>query len=191
MPIDLDASGVESPDQLGQQGPLPGRYHVVEKSYDESFKDSDAIVAEYEVLAGTTPGQAGKIQKEFWPVSSKSLDRLKRLAMITGRLKPGERKSLTFADGRFCHLVIEVDTDEYQGKKRNKITYMGFWACDHADVKDVPKDLDALAKWPNGGQAQQTQAPLATQPPAGQQQPPQTHPPQTPPPAGGDDWNDV
>lgn len=54
----LGAKNVQSEDDIqGNARPLPGRYHVIVKEVDESLEKIEKIIVEFEVLAGTTPGQ--------------------------------------------------------------------------------------------------------------------------------------
>ena len=144
--LNLDTSGVNSADELGTTFCLPGRYHTVVKAVDESFsKFPEAVIVEFEILAGTVPGQEKKTHREFFSTKGKAIDRIKRFAMVTGLIGPNERKQVNLSDALGHQLVIEIIDEEYQGKTRSKVSYVGMWSPDHKEVADVPKDKAFLA----------------------------------------------
>lgn len=164
----LGATNVQSEDDIqGNARPLPGRYHAIVKEVDESLSKIDKIIVEFEVLAGTTPGQEGTVVTEYFAVTEKAIPRLKRLALSLGLLRPGEpERNINFSDSIGKDLVIEVEPNEYTNKagkevKTVRLTYLGFWSTGNEAVADVPKDTEAV------GQVKQTDAwgqPVAAQP---------------------------
>lgn len=146
----MNASNVKSIDDLGGNRPAPGKYHVALKHVDESLqgKNDSTIVCEFEVLHGTVPGQEKKTHTEYFSISEKALVRLTRLAICLGLMQPGDDKDIRFKDALGGQLVIELEQHEYekegQKKSGSRITFMGMWPIDHADVRDVPKNKDAL-----------------------------------------------
>ena len=173
--MQLNTQGINSADDVGGNRPLPGRYHVIIQDVDETFqKDAKSIIVDFEVLAGTTPGQEGRRHREYFSVSEKAMPRLIRLAMVTQLIGPNEMREVAFSQARSRQLIIELGEDEYQGKKRTKMSFAGMWEIGHADVKDVPLNQEALQF-----QANQTpQAAATSQPPT---TPPQAQPPQAAP----------
>lgn len=155
MGLDLDVQDVQSEKDFGGQfnQPKPGRYHVIVKEVDESYQTyQNKVVIEFEVKAGTVPGQEGRTLREFFATSEKALPRLKRLAIILGLLKGGQKKEVNFVDGIGRQLVIDVEEHQYddrEGKKVDtvRVGFFGTYKPDDADVKDVPKDPDVLAYW--------------------------------------------
>jgi hypothetical protein len=147
--VALGAKHVESEDDIqGNARPLPGRYHVVVKDVNETFEKFDKVIIEFEVLAGTTPGQEGRVVTEFFATSEKALSRLQRLAIVLGLLKPGEEeKEIEFSDAISTQLVIEVEENQYEkdGKtiKTVRVAYLGMWSLNNKAVGDVPKDGEA------------------------------------------------
>lgn len=142
----LGATNVQSEDDIqGNARPLPGRYHAIVKEVDESMEKVDKIIVEFEVLAGTTPGQEGRVVTEYFAVTEKAIPRLQRLAVTLGLLKPGEDdRNVLFSDAIGRDLVIEVEPNEYTNKegkevKTVRVTYLGFWSTGNKAVADVPK----------------------------------------------------
>ena len=160
----LGATNVQSEDDIqGNARPLPGRYHAIVKEVDESMEKVDKIIVEFEVLAGTTPGQEGRVVTEYFAVTEKAIPRLQRLAVTLGLLKPGEDdRNVLFSDAIGRDLVVEVEPNEYTNKdgkevKTVRVTYLGFWSTGNKAVADVPK-YSAVAQAPT---QQQQQAPPA------------------------------
>lgn len=142
----LGATNVQSEDDIqGNARPLPGRYHAIVKEVDESMEKVDKIIIEFEVLAGTTPGQEGRVVTEYFAVTEKAISRLTRLALVLGLLNPGEEeRDVAFSDAIGRDLVIEVEPNEYTNKegkevKTVRVTYLGFWSTGNEAVADVPK----------------------------------------------------
>lgn len=144
--VKMGAKNIQSEDDIqGNPRPLPGRYHVAVKHVDEKMDKFDKVIVEFEVLAGTTPGQEGRTITEFFAVTDKALPRLQRLAVVLGLIKPGEgEKEVEFSDGVGRQLVIEVEENEYEKDGRTihgvRCAYLGFWSLSNAAVADVPKD---------------------------------------------------
>lgn len=180
MALDLDAGGVQNESEFGgSQRPLPGRYHVAVKRADDSMEKSDKVVVEFEVLAGTTPGQERRTHTEWYAVTDKALPRLTRLALACGLLRPGERKGVDFAEAEGRQLVIEIEENDYTDKDGNekkgvRVTWMGMWSLSNPDVADVPKNA-AAAKLVGGNGNGNRNGQQATAPAAA-------------PAAAGDDW---
>lgn len=148
MVFNMDARGDESYDKVGSGFKrLPaGRYHVEVIEVDETFqKNADKLLVTFEVLAGTIPDHVGERHTEFFSVTDNAMDRLKRLAMVCGLIKPGESKEISFEDCIHATLIIEFVPNSYKSKKTEKmvettqLAFGGFWSEDHADVKDVPR----------------------------------------------------
>lgn len=142
----MDASGDEDYKKVGGGfSRLPaGRYHVEIVEVDESFqKNPDKVPITFEVLAGTNPGYEGKKHTEFFATSERSVDRLKRLALLCELIRPGEVKNVSFSQAIGATLVIEIVPHSYEkdGKTVNttQLDYGGFWREDDIDVKDVPR----------------------------------------------------
>jgi hypothetical protein len=138
--VRLNNKGKQTIDDFGANNPAPGLYHAYIKDVDESEERFPAkVVVEFEVLAGSTPGQAEKTHTEFFSLSEKALPRLQRLAMATGLIGPDEEKDVSFNDAVGKDCVVEVEEQMYEGKKRSRLTFMGIWNTDHPKVRDVPK----------------------------------------------------
>lgn len=157
--VELGAENVKNEDDIqGNARPLPGLYHVVVKDVDETFHKHEKVIIDFEVLAGTTPDQEGRVITEFFAITEKALPRLQRLAIVLRVLKPGEPpRSVEFGDtcGRF--LVIEVEENKYEKDGKTivgvRISFMGFWSMANKAVADVPKNEEAM-KLDSGGQGE-------------------------------------
>ena len=156
MNLVLGASGIHNEDDIkGNPRPLPGRYHVfIKDATQKEINGSDKIIIEFEVLAGTTPGQEGRDITEFFATTEKAIPRLQRLAIIVGLLKPGEpAKPIDFADGIDKQLVIEIEQNKYTNKDGKEIEgvrvgYLGFWSLGNPAVNDVPRDNESIRGGP-------------------------------------------
>lgn len=159
--VSLGAENVQSEDDIkGNVRPLSGRYHVAVKEVEEKeFKKENEktgevtyvtkFIFEFEVLAGTIPGQEGRIIPEYFTDSPKAKSRLERLALCLGLLQSGEKeRDVELADGVARQLVIEVEDNQYEkdGKtvKGVRVAYLGFWSLGNKEVEDVPKDKEAM-----------------------------------------------
>lgn len=148
MVFSMDAREDEHYDKVGSSFKrLPaGRYHVEVIDVDESFqKNADKLFVTFEVLAGTIPDHVGERHTEFFSVTEQAMDRLKRLAMVCGLIKPGEAKDISFEDCIHASLIIEFVPNSYVSEKTGKkvettqLAFGGFWTEDHDDVKEVPR----------------------------------------------------
>ena len=162
--VSLSGQDVKSEDDIqGNVRPEEGRYHVVVKEVDESFEKFDKIIVEFEVLAGTTPGQEGRTLSEFFAVTDKAIPRLKRFALCVGLVKAGDpERDVEFTDAIGSNLVIEIVKKKGKDEKEySNLAYMGMWSTGNEAVADVPKcDLAKTAPPQQAAQqpAQQTEA---------------------------------
>ncbi len=160
--VKIGSQNVKSEDDVqGDPKPVPGRYHAVVKGVQFMMKDSDGklvevdedmaekIIFQFEALAGTVPGQAGREIQEYFALTEKALPRLQRLALCVGLLSPGEaEKEIHFSQAIGRQLVIEVEENQYTNRngqevKSVRVGYMGLWSLGNAAVADVPKDAEA------------------------------------------------
>ncbi len=157
--VAVNSKNVKSESELGGNSrPLPGTYLAVVHDSDESFmKHPDLIWMQFHVIAGTVPGQKGRmIENRFsWKPEhqDQSIQRITRVAMATGFIKPGEERDVELKDLHELPLIIEVVPNSYEkdGKKieSSQIAFAGFFSPENPDVKDVmaiPEVRAALAK---------------------------------------------
>jgi hypothetical protein len=185
--VSLDGQDVKSEDDIqGNTRPEEGRYHVVVKDVDESFEKFDKIIIEFEVLAGTTPGQEGRTLSEFFAVTEKAIPRLKRFALCVGLVKPGDpERDVSFLDAVGRDLVIEVVKKKGKDDKEySNVDYMGMWSTGNEAVADVPK----LALANQQATQQTTQSQQARQQTAAEQPQQSQTTQQT---ATKDEWSDL
>jgi hypothetical protein len=141
-----------SPDRV--DGPESGRYHVAISAIRENGGNRGEMIVDYEVLAGTTPGQEGRVHRDYFAVTIKAMSRIHQLAMAVGMITAEQIKTLMeantppsydfegFAVGR--QIMVELTEDEYQGKKRVKCGF-GIYSVNDSRVAKWPKNI-AMAK---------------------------------------------
>jgi hypothetical protein len=180
----LNAQNTQSEDDIsGKSRPVPGRYHAAVNHAEEKGskkKGTPGLELEFQIVAdGTaadgksrTNGQAGKTIPLFLSYiggdddkTKTCLDRVMRLALCVGVLRPGEAKEPDWSEAIGRELVIEIEAQQYDDAKTSQIktgaqvAFLGFWSLGNKAVSDVPKDasspgMRALAK--AGGQVSGT-----------------------------------
>lgn len=110
----------------GRERPLGGWFHVAIHHWDETMQKKDEVVVDYQILAGTTPGQEGKVQREY--VSMKKFNgddntqnfenTIRRILVAAGviGLNDALDRDVT-AEVMGKQLVIEIEEREYDEKK--------------------------------------------------------------------------
>lgn len=158
----LNAEMAKSEDDFsGNARPLPGRYHVAIIHAEEKGskkKGTPGLELEFKVIVNglapdntVTSGQADRTIPLFLSFiggdDSKTqtcINRVIRLALCCGVLRPGEAKEPDWSEALGRELVIEVENQEYEsdGKTRNgsQISFLGFWSLGNKEVANVPKD---------------------------------------------------
>lgn len=148
-------------DLKGKPAPVAGLYHVTITKVNDSRVKKDgsplnATVVEFEVLAGSVPGQEGKEVAQFYYLGDEGqetaeyCEKVSRLCMAAGLLKPGEEKDIDAADLENCQVVIEMaDYTTKAGKTGVNIKNFGLaiWGVNHPDVASVPKNHEAIRLW--------------------------------------------
>ena len=191
------AQEAQSENDIAGGRPEPGRYHVQILDADETCDKYDAILIQFEILAGNRDGQEKKtITEKFW-LSEKARDRLHRLLLCL-KIRPVGVVDMALTVGR--QMIIEIEAKPYVDKTTGEdkvgiqVSYMGLWSVGNAEVADVPKNAEAHATWmaftstappalapQQQQQPQQVVAPAPVAPVQQQQVPPA--PQQQPPPA--------
>lgn len=191
--VSLGAKDIQSEDDIsGGNRPLPGRYHLNVKEVDETMDKFDKVIVEFEVLAGTTPGQEGRTFQEYFALTEKAIPRLQRLAIVLGLIKPGDPETdVSFSVGIGRQLVGEVEENDYekdgQKKKGVRLGYLNYWSIGNKAVDDVPLNRDALQFDTRG-----TAAPSQPAAPAAAPAPAPTAPAPAPAPAPAQSsWDDL
>ena len=116
----------------------------------------NATIVEFEVLTGSVPGQEHKTVTQWFHLDDNGnedaeyCEKVSRLSMAAGILKPGEEKDIEASDLENCQVVIKVQNY----KKKDGTTGCGvadyglaIWGVNHPDVASVPKNLDAIRLW--------------------------------------------
>lgn len=147
--VELGTTGIDDENGVGGSYPDAGRYHVIINDVDESFEESNSIIVEFRVLAGTVPNQTKKTLKEYFSVSDKALPRLMRLGLASGFIPPNDPpKERNFEEAISRQLVVEIEDHTYEKngetKKTRRISWMGMWSTPNPEVADVPKDAEAI-----------------------------------------------
>jgi len=153
------AKGHTSEDDFkGKPVPVPGTYHVIITSVNDSRtkKDGsplDATIVEMEVLAGTVPGQEKKTITAFYNLddngeeTAEYCEKISRLCMAAGILKAGEERDVDPEGLKDQQVVVRYE--EYTtkaGKKGASIGNFGLdvWGINHPEMASVPKNQDAI-----------------------------------------------
>ena len=161
----LNAQQAQSEDDFGGNArPIPGRYHVAVNHAEEKGskrKGTPGLEMEFQVICDglapdgitLTKSQSGRTIPLFLSYlggdESKTqtcLNRVTRLALCCGVLRPGEAKEPDWQEAIGRELIVEVEEQEYQDQKGNdrtgsQVSFMGFWSLGNAEVANVPKDL--------------------------------------------------
>ena len=160
----LNCENVHSEDDLGGNArPAPGRYHMAVMAAEETAskkKATPGLAIEFAVICDgigpdgktATSGQTGRTIPLFLSYiggdDSKTqtcLNRVARLAICCGVLKPGEAKEPDWSDAIGRELVVEVEAQKYedqggQEKVGSQVSFSGFWSMGNKAVVNVPKD---------------------------------------------------
>lgn len=192
----MNSTGVKNENDLhGFRSPQPGRYHVVVKNVDESFTKGDWVSVEFEVLAGTIPGQEGLTHTENMFLRDGSpTDQHVRFAIVAGILQPGVEADVNLQHAVGRQLIIGLDkrkSKKEEGKEYTNIADYGMamWSLTNPETADVPRlpapQQQSAAPAPVQQTYQQPQQPTPQQqyaPPAQQPAPAQQ---------GGGGWSDI
>jgi len=138
----------------------PGTYHCVITDVSEGRGPKgnpiNGFMAELTVLDGTTEGQKDKQTNLvlFSPDLSKSQAnqdwaRKKQTAFVvaSGLLdlaKLGRKVDIELDDCKGRQIIIQFDSDEYDGKSRLQLAYANIWHVDDPRAAKFPKDKGSL-----------------------------------------------
>jgi hypothetical protein len=118
---------------------------------DASLDKYNAQITTLEVLAGTVEGQEGRQLTHFLNLNDDGQYTKKhlRFALATGLIKPGEKKDevdWTAAEGKQLVFSVEKRESKKDGKVYTQVSGYGLdlWCVDNPEVKDVPKNKEAL-----------------------------------------------
>lgn len=165
----LNAQNAQSEDDFaGKSRPVPGRYHAAINHAEEKGskkKGTPGLELEFQTIIdglaadGKTPtvNQAGKTIPLFLSYiggddnkTKTCLDRVTRLALCGGILRPGEAKEPNWGDAIGRELVIEIEEQNYDSqpdadgntkvKTGSQVSFLGFWSLGNKSVANVPKD---------------------------------------------------
>lgn len=176
----MATQGMTEKDLEGNDFLSAGMYHVsiagVREMVDDNYVQLDFIVLNGKPADPALDNQRGKKISERLYISGKDDDatekcmkRLARVAVSLGLIDKsqiGQDLDVDFslAEGRDC--VIRVKREKYtikngeragQQGERSQVDFFGFWATDHEDVTQVPKD----PAWsPPAGSAASSPAPV-------------------------------
>lgn len=137
--------------------PLKGVYHakITKEEYVDEPNKSPSQNLSFQVLAGTTNGQRGKVITFYLPLGHDDEEKYKnmvrramglgkRLGIYTEEMaKTLEPIPFEKAVGKEC--IIEVEDHSYEDratgttKSTTRISYMGVWRADHPDAPDCPR----------------------------------------------------
>lgn len=174
-----------------------GEYHwVIEEVNAETSDFGTSLKVVSSVLAGTTPGQTGKKQTEFFQCSGKAVDRLRRLLVATQIMtdeewvarigQPLEFDERLLKGRQFC---ARIKMDPYRGNKEEHkgkhFPAMNFdiWSIWDEKAKHIPKDPEMLSLLGSPPAAAPQPMQVAPQPQSQQAQPQQQPPTSQPQPS--------
>lgn len=162
----------------GRAKPVGGFYHVAVHNWDEKMEKKDQVVAEFQVLAGTTPGQEGKVLADFIGMKkndgsddSENFDARLRKILVSGGVialnDAIDRDVTNEITGK--QMVIEVEERPYKGSDGKDKTFTGIanfgrniWPIGDPAVAHVPLHAGALAlRGQSAAPVQQAAAPSA------------------------------
>jgi hypothetical protein len=141
------------PDFQGIDAPAAGKYHCYIARLDEDGGKKGEMVVDYEVLAGTTPNQEGKVFRDYFHKTIKAMGRIHQLAMALGLVTAEQIKdakargqALTYhfaetAEGK--HVMLDLYEEEYQGSMKTKCGYAIYSVTD-PKCSGWPKNLGML-----------------------------------------------
>ncbi len=168
MSIPLDATDFENEDDAQYtSGDLlaAGTFHCVVEYVDDKFDTHEQIIFNFQALAGTTPGQEGRMRKLFldfrkdpdaktdpnWK-ADRARAQLTQLWMSLKLLAPKSKGTCdpALAVGREC-IVLFVEGSINPKTGRPWVNFESSYALDNPEVADVPR----------GAVAEQTEQPDA------------------------------
>jgi hypothetical protein len=142
------------PEAIDRIGPEEGCYHFAVVAVDEDGGRSGEMILDLEVLAGTTPGQEGRVHREYLTRTIKAMKRFHSLAIALGfvtvdQLKAmkesGERPAYDFTKAVGRQICAEIVSDTYQGKTKLKCGF-NFYHPTHPRVEKWPKNAAMLKR---------------------------------------------
>lgn len=160
--VSLPKKDYKSLDEVtgGRDRPVAGFYHVAVCEWDETMEKKDQVIVDFQVLAGTTPKQEGKIHREYVDMKFANGESradafeaaVRRMLVATGVIQlndPIDRDVTNEVKGKQC--IIEIVEDEYTKKdgtqgKSIRIGKSGTqaWPIGDPAVAHVPVNQAAL-----------------------------------------------
>lgn len=132
MELNIGATEYKSLDEVGSKNsPIEGGYHAVINEWDQTMREKSQVVVGFQILAGTTPKQEGKVQKLYIAMTTnKGKDNMsnfeagiRRVLVAAGVISlnaPIQGDYTSVVVGRQVKLVIEKD--EYEDERGQKKT---------------------------------------------------------------------
>lgn len=136
-----------------------GEYHwMIEDAVAETSDYGTSLKVVTSVLAGTVPAMVGRKHTEFFQLSGKAVDRLRRLLVATGMMtdeqwvaqigQPLEFDETMLKGRQFCAKVsmkpYRGNKEEHKGKSFPE-TGFDIWGVFDPKSANIPKDRDCLA----------------------------------------------
>lgn len=144
------------PDYQMPDGPAPGKYHAVVIRLEEDGGKKGEMVVDYEILAGTTKDQEGKVHRDYFQKTAKAMGRIHQLAMACGMVTAEQLKDMKARgqspvyeferDAIGKHIHVDLYSDEYNGQTRTKCGFGIYHISDPKCSKGWPKNTGMLAK---------------------------------------------
>lgn len=149
----------ESKPEAGAGGVEAGEYHWMIEEVDVQHNDGrTSLKVVSSVLAGTTAGQVGRKQTEFFQLEGKAVDRLRRLLVSTGIMsdeqwvanigRPLEFDEMLLKGRQFCSRIklepYRGSKPEHQGKNFPAMNF-DIWSVWDKKAAHIPKDPECMA----------------------------------------------
>lgn len=159
---DFDLSDKKSEKDLGKTVIAPGKYHcrvtrvwVTKKPNAETGDDRKIFNIQFKILNGSVQAMRGKtfIVNLYGDESSRTKRELwaSRLGVI-GKEDFGKKVRPDWARAAGKHAVVVMEENTFKSSKTGKMEtntqppFNGVWPVTAEEVKDVPKDMEALAE---------------------------------------------
>lgn len=134
MAIDVYMDEIETDAIGGFDRVQPGHYHAKVTYIDEEGGKKGELIAEFEILRGTTANQEGKVHREYFGRDAGKMARKKLLALaIAGGLTTkaaldkhkadGTSPSLDYTQIVGRQVCLDLELNEYNGKTSTRLAW--------------------------------------------------------------------
>lgn len=151
--FDFDLTGKKSDSDFGNKPIAVGKWHARLEKVEKGTMGDKAVI-KFTFRVNTGPSENRQLVESLF-LSDSGVERrqlwARRLGLIGDEQlnKSGVRGTWSQAIGR--HVILEVEENRYKNKDGkevvgSRVSYSGIWPISHVDVRDVPKNVQALAE---------------------------------------------